>query len=106
MSSGELLIVGEDGTTLAGAHVLAGLEAERAEVTDRADRSTLVRRAMCLRAVLDDRQATPLAQVNEGVHCGWSSGEMTQVTTSDIVARSATVSSAVATVLGAARGGV
>ena len=47
---------------------LVGVEAERARVAEAATAPTLVRGAVGLGGVLDDRQTVPLRQVEQGIH--------------------------------------
>ena len=66
---GQLRTVGDDRTALAaGAQVLAGVEAEAAEIADRADAAALVLGAMRLGRVLDHHQTVGVGEHDQLVH--------------------------------------
>src|SRR5690606_15997182 len=64
----EVMVVGDEDAALAGRDVLAGLEAERAEIADRADRLALPGGSPCLAGVLEDRDAVLLRHLEDAVH--------------------------------------
>src|SRR5262249_59432173 len=67
----QLGVVRHDRTALAvGAQVLSRVEAEAAEVAERADTAALVLRTVRLARVLDHLQAVPGGDLQEGAHVG------------------------------------
>ena len=64
-------ITGQDGTGVAErAEILGWIEAERGRVSERADRSTVVLRAVGLGAVFQDLQAVASRSLPDAVHVG------------------------------------